>query len=229
MPASQASIGYGTVLEIALASSPSAFTYIAETKSHTPPSFTDSTVEVTHMQSPNRTREFIAGLVDAGESSHEMNYIPGSVSDAFIRSIAGQNLVVRLSFPNGRQMIYNAVRSGYEVDVPTDEGMTATLTLKVSGDPALTAVAAPRNLAVPTITGVAKVGIPLVVDSGVWAGAKSLTYQWRVDGTNVSGATGSTYVPVTGDVGKAVTVQVTGVNDSFNTVVTSVATSNVVA
>ena len=229
MPASQAAIGYGTVLEIALASTPSTFIYIAETTSHTPPSFTDSTVEVTHMQSPNRTREFIAGLVDAGESSHEMNYIPGSATDAFVRSMAGQNLVVRLTFPNGRQMIYNAVRSGYEIDVPTDEGMTATLTLKVSGDPALTAVSAPRNLTAPLITGLAKVGIPLVVDSGVWAGAKSLTYQWRVDATNVAGATGTTYVPVTADVGKPVTVVVTGVNDSFNTAVTSAATSNVVA
>lgn len=229
MPASQAMIGYGTVLEIALASAPSTFTYIAETRSHTPPSFTDSNVEVTHMASPNRTREFIAGLSDAGESSHEMNYVAGSATDIFLRSIVGKNLVVRLTFPNGRQMIYNAVRSGYEADIPNDEGMTATLTLKVSGDPAITAVAAPRNLVAPTITGTPKVGIPLVVDSGVWAGASELSYQWKVDGTNVSGATGTSYVPVAGDTGDAVTVEVTGDNGSFDTSVTSAATANVAA
>jgi len=229
MPASKAMIGYGTVLEIARASAPSTWTYIAETKSHTPPSFTDSTVEVTHAQSPGRAREYIGGLSDPGESSHEMNWIPGSATDTFLRGIGGDSLIARLTFPNGCQMIYNAIRAGYETDVPLDEGIGATLTLKVSGEPTMTAVAAPRNLVAPVILGTPKVGVPLTVDPGVWAGARAITYQWQADGVDVSGATGGSLVPVTANIGDVITVVVNGANGSFDVDVESAGTAVVAA
>ncbi len=229
MPDSKAMIGYGTVLEIARASAPSNWHYIAETTSHTPPSFTDATVDVTHMQSPNRTREYIGGISDAGESSHEMNWIPGGETDDFIRSIKGESIIARLTFPNGRQLIYKATRSGYETEIPLDEGLGATLTLKVSGEPTMTDIAAARNIVAPTIEGTAKVGVPLTVDQGVWAGAREITYQWQVSGTNVSGATGASYVPITADIGDPINVIVTGTNAEFAVNATSTATANVVA
>lgn len=229
MPKSQATIGYGTTLEIALADDPNTFVYIAETKSHTPPSFTDDTVDVTHMASPNRMREYISTLSDPGESSHEMNYIPGSPTDTFLSSIQGKRLVTRLTFTNGRQMIYSAYRSGYEREIPLDEGIGATLTLKVSGEPVLTAPSAPRSLAAPAIEGTPKVGVPLIADSGVWAGASELEYQWQVDGADVPGATASSYVPTVADVGSAVQVEITASNGDFETVLVSTATANVAA
>ncbi|MGH6862468.1 MAG: phage tail tube protein, partial [Phyllobacterium sp.] len=66
MADTKARIGYGTALELALASEPAVFTYIAEAYSATPPSDTDDQVDATHFQSPNRYREFIPGLTDAG-------------------------------------------------------------------------------------------------------------------------------------------------------------------
>lgn len=229
MAESQATIGYRTTLEIALASDPSVWTYIAETKSHKPPSFSDSPVEVTHMQSPRRMREYTAGLVEPGSSEHELNYVPGSPTDIFLESIAGKKLIARLTFTNGRQMIYSAVREGYDRDVPMDSGNTGSLTLKVSGAPTMTGVAAPRNLILPTITGIPKVGAPLVLDEGVWAGAEDITYQWRKSGTAIVGATQSSYVPVVADVGAPITVTVTGANGSFSTSAVSAATANVAA
>lgn len=229
MPASKAMIGYGTVLEIALASAPSTWTRIAETKSHKPPSFTDATAEVTHAQSPGRAREYIAGLSEPGESSHEMNWVPSSATDVFLRSIAGVNIIARLTFPNGCQMIYNAIRSSYETDVPLDEGIGATLTLKVSGEPTMTAAAAPRNIVLPTISGTPKVGVPLVLDTGVWAGAKSLSYQWQADNVDVVGATGAAFVPVVGNVGDVITCVVTGANDDFSTSAETAGTTAVAA
>lgn len=230
MAQSGALLGFGSVLEIALATAPSSFTYIAETISNSPPSFTDDTVEVTHSQSPNKTREYIGGLTDSGSSSHEMNYIPGSATDTFIQSMRGKNLVVNLTFPNGRKMIYAAVREGYETTAPTEDRMTATLTLKVSGDPVLTPIAAPRNIVAPTIDDTTPVvGAPIVVDQGVWAGATDLTYQWEEDGTPISGATKSSYVPVASDVGAVLTCVVTGTNASFSTSVETAGTSVVAA
>lgn len=229
MSDTEARIGYGTVLEIALASAPDAFTYIKETFNATPPSDKDDSVDATHFQSPNRYREFIAGLTDAGEASFEMNYVPGSATDRFLASIKGKRLITRITFPNGVQIIFMATRDAYEKDVPNDDKMTATLTLKVSGEPIITEPAAPINLIAPAITGTPKVGIPLTVDGGAWAGAMEVTYQWKVDDTDVTGATGASYVPVAADATKKVKVEVTGANDDFETVVATAETAAVAA
>ena len=70
----------------------------------------------------------------------------------------------------------------------------------------------------PTITGTPKVGVPLTAVPGTWDGGVVLTYQWTVDGTNVAGATTTTYTPVVADVGKVITVKVTGTKTGFDPV-----------
>lgn len=229
MSDTEASIGYGHVLEIALASAPSDFTYICEVYDVTPPADTDDTVEATNMQSPGRRREYIPGLTDSGEASYEMNYVPGSATDRFLRSIRGKPLIVRDTFANGVSIVYNALRQSYETAVPVDDRKTATLSLKVSGEPYMTAVTAPRNLVEPVIEGVAKVGAPLTVKAGDWAGASDITYQWEADGTPVSGATGESFVPLVGNVGDIITCVVTAANDSFSASAETDGTSAVVA
>lgn len=223
------SIGYGHVLEIALASAPTAFTYIKEVFDATPPADSDDQVDATHMQSPNRRREYIPGLTDSGEAAYEMNYVPGSVTDKFLRSIRGKLLVARQTFANGVQIIFNGSRQGYETAIPNDDKMTATLTLKVSGDPYMTDPTAPRNLIVPAITGVPKVGVPLTATAGDWAGATTITYQWEADGVVISGATGESFVPLVGNVGDVITVVVTATNSSFSTTAESAGTAVVAA
>jgi hypothetical protein len=70
----------------------------------------------------------------------------------------------------------------------------------------------------PTITGTPKVGALLTAVPGTWDDGAVLTYQWTVDGTDVSGATGTTYTPVVADVGDVVTVKVTGTKTGFEPV-----------
>ncbi len=66
------------------------------------------------------------------------------------------------------------------------------------------------NTALPAITGTAQVGQTLTVSNGTWTGSPtSYTRQWKANGTNISGATATTYVPVSGDVGKTITCTVT--------------------
>lgn len=223
------SIGYGHVLEIALTSTPTEFTYIKEVYDATPPADSDDQVDATHMQSPNRRREYIPGLTDSGEAAYEMNYVPGSVTDKFLRSIRGKLLVIRQTFANGVQIIFNGSRQGYETAIPLDDKMTATLTLKVSGDPYMTDPTAPRNLIVPAITGVPKVGVPLTATAGDWAGATTITYQWEADGVVIAGATGESFVPLVANVGDVITVVVTATNSSFSTTAESAGTAVVAA
>lgn len=40
--------------------------------------------EVTHLKSPGRRKEFIAGLIDANAVSATMNYVPGSATDLLL-------------------------------------------------------------------------------------------------------------------------------------------------
>ena len=62
-----------------------------------------------------------------------------------------------------------------------------------------------------TITGEAVVSSTLTAVPGTWAPVGvTLSYEWRRDGTAISGATTTTYVPVSADVGHTITVFVTG-------------------
>ncbi len=71
----------------------------------------------------------------------------------------------------------------------------------------------PANSTVPTISGTAQVGQTLTATTGTWTNnPTSFTYQWNRAGTAISGATGSSYVPVTADIGNTLTVSITAAN-----------------
>ncbi len=85
---------------------------------------------------------------------------------------------------------------------------TSTATSAVTGGGSI-----PTNTAVPTISGVVQVGSTLTAAHGSWTNSPtSYTYQWNRAGTMISGATGSSYVAVGGDIGNTLTVSVVAVN-----------------
>ena len=67
----------------------------------------------------------------------------------------------------------------------------------------------------PSISGSGKVGEQLTASSSEWTPAAALTYEWSVDGAPV--ATGTTYTPVVADLGKSVTVAVSGSAEGYET------------
>lgn len=81
----------------------------------------------------------------------------------------------------------------------------------------------PPSIAKPTITGTATVGSTLTAVPGVMTGTPTptVTYQWKVNGTAVPGATNSTFVAQAG----AVTVTTTATNSTGAAAATSVATT----
>ena len=87
----------------------------------------------------------------------------------------------------------------------------------------------------PTISGTAQVGETLTAATSGVSDADGLTnasfaYQWLADGSDISGATGSGYTPVAGDVGKAISVRVSFTDDAGNAeALTSAATAAVIA
>ena len=131
-----AAIGYGTKYEVWDASLVTpAFVEVAEVFSVTPGAATADRIDATHMQSPGRRREYIAGLIDNGEASFEINWIPGNATDELLRDLmdSGVSVEHRITFPNDVTVTFTAAIIGFEKTIPVDDRMTATITVAVSG------------------------------------------------------------------------------------------------
>lgn len=80
MTASQAVIGYGTILQLSNAGSPATYTGILEIRSISPPDIERDMIEVTHNESPGGWKEFLGGMIDGGEVGIELNFLPGNAT-----------------------------------------------------------------------------------------------------------------------------------------------------
>lgn len=135
---SGALLGYSTRVLIESLDSPNQFYDFLEVFNVTPPSETADQVDVTHNKSPDRRREFISGLIDGGEMSFEMNYIPGNDSDDRLLAILAadpdeRRRTLRIIYPNSIVDTFDGELTGYEKTIATDDKMTATVTFKVTG------------------------------------------------------------------------------------------------
>ncbi len=132
---SDARIGYDSSYHISNGDSPETFEEIGEVFNITPGEESTDRVDVTHYKSPDRRREFVAGLIDPGEASFEINWIPGNDTDEFIRQLrtSGETRTHKIRFPNGVTVSFDAIILSYSKAIPLDDKMTATITVAVSG------------------------------------------------------------------------------------------------
>ena len=92
---------------------------------------------------------------------------------------------------------------------------------------------APDNTGLPTISGTATKGRTLTAGSGSWSGSAPITFAYRWQRCNnsgaacsaISGATSTTHVLVSADVGRRLRVEVTGTNDDGTATALSAATA----
>lgn len=96
-------------------------------------------VEATHMQSPNRRREYIAGLINDGTGDVLMNYVPGSTTDVLCRDLQDAGITtgyrVQLLQPDSSywQIQGECIVKKYGRNSPIDDRRTATLTVRFTG------------------------------------------------------------------------------------------------
>ena len=97
---SDALIGWGAMVEFHNGTS---LIELQEVVSFPLPDDEADDVEVTHLKSAGKRREYISGLIDGGTVDVELNYVPGSATDALIRAQKALGLVRTIVFtiPDG--------------------------------------------------------------------------------------------------------------------------------
>lgn len=129
-------IGYGSTVRIGRGDTP-VWTELALVGDIDMPEDSVDDVEVTHMKSPGRRKQFIAGLIDTGSVSIPMNYIPNSPSDVLLRELqgTGEQVLVGITLtnsPDAEEEVFSGYLSGYARTAPVSDKMTATVTFRLS-------------------------------------------------------------------------------------------------
>lgn len=134
---SNAKIGYGTIVKLDENAGVGAESLVAleEVFEVTPPEATVATVDATHMASPNRAKEFIAGLIDNGSASLQGNFVPDSTTDQLLRSFQSQGAETKMeiTFPNTVKVSCQIFIESYSQADPVEDRMTYTAGFKITG------------------------------------------------------------------------------------------------
>lgn len=222
-------LGFGVLFKFLTSTGPDVYTTIGEQNAVTPYDVSVDSIDATHEQSPGAWKEFIPGLKDGGSIELTLHYIPGGAVEAQLLGYLGSTQVCRSTFPSGAYVGYSAFITSKSPDTPIDGKMTTKLKMKITGPVTPVTASAPSNTRLPSIAGsdgVPNVGDTLTAVDGVWANEPtSFMYQWKAAGTNVAAnGTGKTYIPVSGDATKVITVTVIAVNSAGNASATSMST-----
>lgn len=141
--------GYGTLLQMGDGADPEAFTTIAEVKDIGGPEYETGTHDVTNQSSPGAVREFIAGLIDAGEVTFDVNWQPDNATHDAATGLLSVQLarkavnfrLVWTQFDPDERCNFAALVTGFSGTSPADDPMNASVTLKVTGLPTWDTVA----------------------------------------------------------------------------------------
>lgn len=136
MAATQGQTGFGTLFQIGDGAGPEVFTTVAEVVNITAPDSTLSTVDATHMESPDRFSEKIPALLDSGEAQIELNFVPGSATQKLL-----DDAHYALRKANFRIILPGALKrgefSGYVTKIgramPHNDKMTKSVSVTTTG------------------------------------------------------------------------------------------------
>lgn len=131
--------GFGTQLQRGDGATPEVFTTIANVTSISGPSFALDTIDVTAHDSANGIREFVAGLVDVGEISLDLNFDPSETTHTGLRDDLINRIArhFKLVFPVSPAVTWSftALVTAFSLNEPMDDKLSGSVTLKISGLP----------------------------------------------------------------------------------------------
>ena len=181
-----------------------------------------------------------SGTVEAATGTVRVVYpapvAAGALADLVLDQGPGARTLDASGAFAGAALVFGVSGAGASVDpatglvsIPLGDARaaeTVTVTAANSGGSAsvafaVTIVAAPVltppvSTVAPSLSGLGRVGTPMLVDMGVWGGvpAPAVTSRWRRNGVDISGAAGVEYTPVAADDGADLDCVVTASNAS---------------
>ena len=136
MAASNATPGFGCIARWG------GTTPIPEVTSISGPGISREAIDVTHLSSDSMCKEFVAGVIDAGEVSLDLNLLPDDTDQAVlfasiistVASCAKRTLTVTLSDATAKTIsLAGAVITGWESAAAVEGKLGASVTFKCSG------------------------------------------------------------------------------------------------
>jgi predicted secreted protein len=94
-------------------------------------------LDVSTMASPDRWKEFIAGMKNAGEVTLTLLYEMGNF-DAVQTAFGGPNEAWTVTFPDGSTFVCSGYIKHLGADSKMDDKITQAVTIKLSGEPVFT-------------------------------------------------------------------------------------------
>ena len=134
--ATQAVLGHGTQIQRGGLLLADPFTNVMEVVAFESPDEQGDDIEVSHFESPGKIKEYIRGMIDAGEASISVNWNPGVyASHASLRSDKDDGLLryYRFILPGAMETItFRAYVKGLKRNADPNGAVTADVSFKVS-------------------------------------------------------------------------------------------------
>lgn len=122
-------------------------TELVEVTSISLPNYQTDDLEATNFKSTGRVREYISGLIDPGEGEFGFNLVPGSATDLLLQDAVDDGVardweVILPDGAFGQKFAGKCIVKGYERDIPIDDRMTASITVRFTGAVTISTLAA---------------------------------------------------------------------------------------
>lgn len=194
----------------------------------------------------NQVVQKAKGLTDAGSPEIEVARIPTDPGQIIMRAAALTNFSYAFKIERNDKNVSTGTGTvrynrglvvgpkqpqGRNEDFDLEVFMLGLQQLQITVDPSAPGNK-PVNTVLPTISGTAQVASVLTATTGTFTGDATITYEytWLAGGSPAGGANGNaTYLPVSADIGKIITVRVVARNAAGFATATSTATSAVIA
>lgn len=129
--------GYGTKLQLGDGASPETFDDIPGLKDFSLPTGATDQIDVTAHDSPDQTKEYIAGMIETGEIGVEIFFDPNNDVhvDLYDLKDSGETRNFKVVAPDAEltEFAFAAFVTEMEINFPVEDALTANMTLKLSG------------------------------------------------------------------------------------------------
>lgn len=128
---------FGTALKRTNSDSPVTYTTIANVENIEGPGFTSEDIEVTSHDSPNRFKEWVAGLKDGAELKMDINWDPSAVTHESLLDDydAASSKAYQLVWPTSPTITwtFSAYIKEFTPKAPVAGKLSASVTYKIAG------------------------------------------------------------------------------------------------